>query len=253
MPASHRVRASKPMRAPISCVPKRKRHEEVVEHIELLVLSDRIGIGGRLPSERELMERFGVGRSTVREALFKLNRMGLVEMAPGLPARITRPTAGLIVNELAGAARHFLAVPEGMKHFQHARQLFEIGLAREAAAHAPDEGIKLLARALKENRNSIGDQARFVDTDLEFHFVLARITGNPIFTSLMTAVSEWLGKQRAISAQGGATQSEAYAQHASIFQAIFKRDPERAGRAMQTHLEAVAKWYSRADTDRRLA
>ena len=90
-------------------MPKRKRHEEVAEHIELLVLSHRIGIGSRLPSERELMERFGVGRSTVREALFKLNRMGLVQLAPGSQARITRPTAELIVNELAGAARHFLA------------------------------------------------------------------------------------------------------------------------------------------------
>ena len=103
---------------------KRKRHEEIAEHIELLVLSDRIGLGGRLPSERELMERFGVGRSTVREALFKLNRMGLVELTAGAPARITRPTAELILNELAGVARHFLASPEGMKHFQHARLLF---------------------------------------------------------------------------------------------------------------------------------
>ena len=230
-------------------MPRRKRHEEVVEHIELLVLSDRIGIGGRLPSERELMERFGVGRSTVREALFKLNRMGLVELAPGSPARITTPTAELIVSELAGAARHFLAVPEGTKHFQQARQLFEVGLAREAASRASDEGIKMLEEALKANRGSIGEQTRFVETDLEFHFVLARIANNPIFTSLMTALGEWLGKQRAVSAQGGATQSEAYAQHASIFEAISKRDPERAGRAMQTHLEAVAQWYWRAVAD----
>ena len=66
MPPSQQIRRTRqrnPSKAP---VPRRKRHEEVVEHIELLVLSDRIGIGGRLPSERELMERFGVGRSTVR-------------------------------------------------------------------------------------------------------------------------------------------------------------------------------------------
>ena len=249
MPPPKQFRVSERMQPSAAPIPKRKRHEEVVEHIELLVLSNRIGIGGRLPSERELMERFGVGRSTVREALFKLNRMGLVEVAPGLPARVTRPTAGVIVNELGGAARHFLAAPEGMKHFQHARQLFEVGLAREAASHASDEKIKLLAKALKENRASIGDQSRFVETDLEFHFVLARITDNPIFTSLMTAVSEWLGKQRAVSAHGGATQSEAYAQHASIFKAISEHDPERAGRAMQTHLESVAERYWRAITD----
>ena len=139
---------------------KRKRHEEVAEHIELLVLSDRIGFGGRLPSERELMERFGVGRSTVREALFKLNRMGLVELTAGAPARITQPTAELILNELAGAARHFLARPEGVRHFQHARQLFEEALACEAASRANEEEIGILSEALEANRRSIGDQGR---------------------------------------------------------------------------------------------
>jgi DNA-binding FadR family transcriptional regulator len=243
MPPSQEIGTDTRRKPSKAAMPKRKRHEEVAEHIELLVLSHRIGIGGRLPSERELMERFGVGRSTVREALFKLNRMGLVQLAPGSQARITRPTAELIVNELAGAARHFLAALDGMKHFQHARQLFEVGLAREAASRASDEGIKALEEALEANCRSIGDQTRFVETDLEFHFVLARIANNPIFTSLMTALGEWLGTQRAVSAQGGATQSDAYAQHASIFKAIAKRDPERAGRAMQIHLEAVAEWY----------
>jgi GntR family transcriptional repressor for pyruvate dehydrogenase complex len=226
--------------------PKRKRHEEIAEHIELLVLSDRIGLGGRLPSERELMGRFGVGRSTVREALFKLNRMGLVELTAGAPARITRPTAELILNELAGVARHFLGSPEGMKHFQHARLLFEVALAREAASRIDDEGLGILSDALEANHRSIGDQARFVETDLEFHLALAGIANNPVFTSLMTAVGEWLGKQRAVSAQGGATQSAAYAEHAAIFEAISQRDPDRAGRAMQRHLEAVAEQYWRA-------
>jgi GntR family transcriptional regulator, sialic acid-inducible nan operon repressor len=229
-----------------SAAPRRKRYEEIAEHIELLVFSDRIDPGGRLPSERELMERFGVGRSTVREALFKLNRMGLVELAAGAPARITRPTAKLIVGELAGVARHFLAAPGGIKHFQHARQLFEVALAREAASRANDEEIGILARALEANRGSIGDQAKFIKTDLDFHFAIAQIAKNPIFTSLMTAVDEWLGKQRAVSAQGGATQSAAYAQHAAILEAIESRDPDRAGRAMQDHLDRVAEQYWRA-------
>ena len=246
MGITHGIIKNARRKSPLATTRKRKRHEEIAEHIELLVLSDRIGLGGRLPSERELMERFGVGRSTVREALFKLNRMGLVELTAGAPARITQPTAELILNELAGVARHFLATPEGVRHFQHARQLFEVALAREAASRASEEEIGVLSQALEANRRSIGDQARFVKTDLEFHFALARVANNPIFTSLMTALGEWLGKQRAVSAQGGATQSTAYAQHVAIIEAIAQRDPERAGRAMQRHLEAVVKQYWRA-------
>ena len=82
MPPSQEIGTDTRRKPSKAAMPKRKRHEEVAEHIELLVLSHRIGIGSRLPSERELMERFGVGRSTVREALFKLNRMGLVQLAP---------------------------------------------------------------------------------------------------------------------------------------------------------------------------
>ena len=227
-------------------IKRRKLYEEVAARIESMVHDGRFSPGDRLPSERELMERFGVGRSTVREALFKLNRMGLVELTAGAPARITRPTAELILNELAGVARHFLASPEGMKHFQHARLLFEVALAREAASRVGDEGLGILSDALEANHRSIGDQARFVETDLEFHLALAGIANNPVFTSLMTAVGEWLGKQRAVSAQGGATQSAAYAEHAAIFEAISRHDPDRAGRAMQRHLEAVAEQYWRA-------
>jgi GntR family transcriptional repressor for pyruvate dehydrogenase complex len=222
---------------------RRKRYEEIAEHIELQILSDRLGEGGRLPSERELMERFGVGRSTVREALFSLQRMGLVEVMSGAPARITRPTADSIIGALAGAARHFLATPIGVRHFQHARLLFEVGLARDAASRADDTKIARLAAALDANRRSIGDQTSFLQTDLDFHFTLAEISGNPIFTSVNVALNDWLGKQREMSVRGGATQSSAYAQHAAIFDAIAARDPIRAQQTVEAHLTTVARQY----------
>ena len=57
---------------------RRKRYEEIAEHIELQIFSGKLAEGSKIPSERELMERFGVGRSTVREALFALQRKGLL-------------------------------------------------------------------------------------------------------------------------------------------------------------------------------
>jgi len=222
---------------------RRKRYDEIAEHIELQILSDRLGEGRRLPSERELMEHFGVGRSTVREALFSLQRMGLVEVMSGVPARVTVPTAKSIISALAGAARHFLATPNGMRNFQHARLLFEVGLARDAALRADDVKIARLSAALDANRRSIGNQDQFLQTDLDFHFTLAEVSENPIFTSVNVAVNEWLGKQREMSARGGATQSSAYAQHSAIYDAIAARDPIRAQLAMEAHLTTVARQY----------
>jgi GntR family transcriptional repressor for pyruvate dehydrogenase complex len=221
----------------------RKRYEEIAEHVELQILSDRLGEGGRLPSERELMEQFGVGRSTVREALFSLQRMGLVEVTSGAPARITRPTAESIIEALAGAARHFLATPVGVRHFQHARLLFEVALVRDVAMQADDAKIAKLATALDANRRSIGHQTDFLQTDFDFHKTLAEITENPILTSVNVALNDWLGKQREMSVRGGAKQSNAYAQHAAIFDAIAARDPLRAQQAMEAHLTTVARQY----------
>jgi GntR family transcriptional repressor for pyruvate dehydrogenase complex len=229
--------------------PRRKRYEEIAEHLELSILSDRIAVGSRLPSERDLMEQFGVGRSTVREALFRLQRMGLITLSQGAPARAARPTAEAMVSELSGAARHFLSIPDGVRHFQHARTMFEVSLAREAALRADDTKLARLSEALAANRAAIGNQERFIQTDLDFHATLARMTGNPIFTALTQALAEWLGKQREVSARGGATQMDVYEQHAAIYDAIAARDAVRAQQAMEDHLRQVARRYWRAMAD----
>jgi DNA-binding FadR family transcriptional regulator len=238
--------ASRPTSSRLDVAPRRKRHEEIAEHIELQIITDRIAVGDSRPSERDLMDQFGVGRSTVREALFRLQRMGLVTLRQGAPARAARPTTEGMVGELDGAARHFLSTPDGVRHFQHARLLFEVSLARDAALHADDEKLARLAEALSANRRAIGDQPRFVQTDLDFHFTLAQIAGNPIFTALIRALGDWLGKQRALSAQGGATQHDVYTQHAAIVDAITARDPVRAAQAMDDHLTKVTRLYWRA-------
>ena len=243
--------ADRPLRTASSTGPavrRRKRYEEIAEHIELLIHSDRIGEGGQLPSERELMERFGVGRSTVREALFMLQRMGLVQVNSGAPARVTLPTAEVFVSELSGAARLFLGTPQGMRQFQHARALFEIGLAREAATDPTPETSATLGAALEANRQAIGDPAAFEQTDLDFHSALAATSGNPIFVSLTKALNEWLAKQRAVSIRAGASHEEVYAQHKAIHDAIVGGAPEAAMAAMQAHLDFVVRMYWQAVT-----
>ena len=236
-----RPRAGAPVR-------RRKRYEEIAEHIELLIHSDRIGEGGQLPSERELMERFGVGRSTVREALFMLQRMGLVQVNSGAPARVTLPTAEVFVSELSGAARLFLGTPRGMRQFQHARALFEIGLARQVAMSPTPETRAALGAALEANRRAIGNMAAFEQTDLDFHSALAAASGNAIFVSLTKALNEWLAKQRAVSIRAGASHEEVYAQHKAIHDAIVAGDPQAAMAAMQAHLDFVVRMYWQAVT-----
>jgi len=220
---------------------RRKRWEAVAEHIELMLLSREFPDGERLPSERELMERFGVGRSSVREALFVLEKRGLITVTAGTAARAALPSPRILVGELSAIARHILARPEGMRHFQHARALFEVGLAREAALRIGPEDLADLTAALAANEAAIGDSERFRRTDLEFHFAIAKSSRNPIFTALHNAMSEWLSEQRRVSSRAGVQAAQVFSEHKRIYDAILARDATAAATAMEDHLATVAR------------
>ncbi len=121
---------------PLSTIRRRKLYEEVAGRLESQIHEGHYNPGDQLPSERELMLMYGVGRPAIREALFSLQRMGLVAINSGERARVTRPTPQVMFETLSGAARHLLAGADGIRHFQEVRTFFEVGLARHAAEHA---------------------------------------------------------------------------------------------------------------------
>ncbi len=229
-----------------SAIRRRKLHEEVAARIEAAIVSGRYAPGDQLPSERELMEYYGVGRPAVREALLSLEKMGLVAIQSGERARVTRPTPKVLVEQLSGAARHLLAAPGGVHHFQQARMLFETGLARHAAEHAGPDDIARLEAALAANRDALDDLEEFNATDVAFHYVLAMIPGNPIFTALHEAMVHWLTEQRTTSLRNPGAAEGAYRFHERIFRGVEARDPEAAEAAMRDHLREVERLYWKA-------
>lgn len=224
-------------------VQRRKLYEDVALRIEEMIREQRLAAGDRLPAEREIMAALGVGRSAVREAMLSLQKMGLIQVSSGERAQVRAPSAKAMVGELSGAARLLLAQPGGMQQFQDARALFEIGLARLAAERATDADIEALAEALEANRQAMGDRVAFSRTDVAFHYCLAQIARNPIFTAICEAVAEWLTEQRSTSGQAPQSNKLAYAAHKRVYEAVAARDPLAAQRAMQQHLDTVAKLY----------
>jgi GntR family transcriptional regulator, sialic acid-inducible nan operon repressor len=226
-----------------SPIKRRKLYEDVATRIEDMIHEGRFVPGDRLPSEKDIMEELGVGRSTVREAMLSLRKMGLVTVRSGERARVTAPTANVLVNELSGAARLLLAQEGGIERFQEARTLFEVGLARLAAERATEEDIDNLRTTLEENRKTVGDHEAFMRSDVAFHYAIAAIPQNPIFTSMHNAVVEWLTEQRAISGRTPVAATAAYSAHERIFAAIASHDPAAAQTEMQRHLDEVARLY----------
>lgn len=104
---------------------RKKLSEMVEEELEQMIRRREFGEGEQLPSERELMAFFNVGRPSVREALAALKRKGLVQINNGERARVSRPSADTIISELSGMAKDFLAHPGGIAHFEQLRLFFE--------------------------------------------------------------------------------------------------------------------------------
>ncbi|MCB1376751.1 MAG: FCD domain-containing protein [Alphaproteobacteria bacterium] len=226
-----------------SVVKRTRLFEQIADILEGRIRNHAQPPGSELPSERDLMREFGVGRTAVREALFHLQRMGLVDLRPGARARVAAPTPAAVMSSLAGSARYLLSAPEGLRHFQDARLLFETGLVRDAARMATDADIARLRAALFANRESIGDLRRFEETDVAFHFAIATIPQNPIYTSLHSAILEWLVDQRRVTLHYPGQNRIAFDAHAAICEAIAARDPDLAAARMESHLQQIAGLY----------
>lgn len=223
-----------------------KLYEQVSARLEARIIDKTYEVGDLLPSERDLMREFGVGRPAIREALAHLRNMGLVELRSGERAQVIRPTAEVVVDALSGVAKHMLAAHDGVHNFQNARLFFEVGLARHAAEHATAEDTEQLRLALEVNQAALNDLARFEKTDVAFHYVLAVIPRNPIFPAIHAAIAEWLVQQRHITLNWRGrkgTAGEAYAAHKAIYEAIAAHDPARAEKAMRDHLAHVASVF----------
>jgi DNA-binding FadR family transcriptional regulator len=226
-----------------------KLYVAIAERIEEMLVSGKLQPGEALPSERELMDLFRVGRSSVREALMWLNSMGLIEMSSGEKARVAAPSFDPLLSGMTGVARYFLTQPGGVSHLQDARTAFETGIVRQAAMRVTDEQVARVEGVLNANLAiAVDDFEAGERTDYAFHYELAAIPGNPIYASLFDAVAGWLREQRTTSMRIPEAVIAAKAAHRRIFNAVAKRDPDAACQAMEAHLMEVAAFHRQAVT-----
>jgi DNA-binding FadR family transcriptional regulator len=233
------------MKTPISTMPlgRRKRADEIAEQIERAISTGEFKEGDSLPSEKDLAERFGVGRPSVRQALFTLQQQGLVDITSGTRARVTAPSGKFMAGQVAGVIRRITSTPQGQEHMEQARLLFEAGVAWHAARVATDEDIKRLKAALDANTDALGNTGLFVRTDVAFHAELTVIARNPVFTGVHDALVGWLIDQRTTTIHMPDADRLSVRDHTAIYQAVADRDPMRAFHEMTSHLRLISEFY----------
>lgn len=232
-----------PGTSPLNPISRRKLSDEVVTRLEAAIRDGTFRSGSPLPSERELMQLFDVGRPSVREALYALQRIGLVRLVSGERPMVIEPSPKHLLNELGSTVRHLLEQPGGLVHFEQGRLFLELSLVRYACLSATDEQLDRLAAALSANEAAQDDPDLFRSTDVAFHRVLAEMPGNPVFIAMHDAIVEWLIAQRKPMREPSTQCRASFLGHKSIYEAIRARDVQAATDAMEAHLAEATRHY----------
>lgn len=163
--------------------------EEVAAQIREELAKGRLKIGDRLPSERALSEQFGVSRNTLREALRSLEHAGLVRLQKGASggAFITEGSSEAIITGMLDLY-HVGSIQS--THLTEARIWLESIIVREACQRATPEDLRELHQNIKDAEKTIEqrDYSRRAEVHMNFHRILARMTGNPIMVIVMDGV-----------------------------------------------------------------
>lgn len=230
---------------------KRKLSDDVTDRLLEMIESGGFAPGDTLPSERELMERFGVGRPAIREAMQSLQSAGLIAISHGQRPRVTQPTAHGIIAQIDLAARHLLnSSPASLEHLKDARRLFEAGIVRLAAEKATGEDVERIQTALdKQSQYFQAEPIKFVEADMAFHIAIAETTKNPIFIATSQAMLGWLKQFHFKILHWEGKEKITLAEHQIIIDLIAVNDHVGAEEAMIAHLNRSRSIY-RVDYNR---
>ena len=213
---------------------------EVVNAFTRLIMERAWEPGDAIPTEKELATRFGVGRSTIREALQSLVIMGVLEIRHGEGTFVREPTSDLLADAFLWG---LLLSPRSVGDFTEFRVCVEANCAAKAARSRSQETVDQLYHLLDKMKSTVGhgDEDSVKQYDNRFHIAIAEATGNPIFVNVVTVLQSTVRLWFPITSPLTGTADDTLAEHKAIADAISAQDEEAARVAMRTHLTNAAK------------
>jgi GntR family transcriptional repressor for pyruvate dehydrogenase complex len=206
--------------------------QTIVKEVARLAIEGKIAPGQRLPPEGELAENWGVARSSVREAFRVFQTLGVTDARPGRGTVLVNTAPLFALMDWS----HFTRA-EFIEDIVEARMALEPVIAAMAARRADAAAIQAIQDTIDAGYRAIGDEAASIQAALDFHTAVAAASGNETLL-LATHLLRSLYRE---SARSTRRQPENYksllADHERILQAIRDRDPERAARESECHMQ----------------
>jgi GntR family transcriptional repressor for pyruvate dehydrogenase complex len=221
----------------ITKIGRKALSQMVSEGILTLIEDGQVAIGSQIPTENELIEMFGVSRTSVREAVKSLTALGVLDVRPGIGTFVISSPPGPL-RSLPG--HNGPLVKSDLLALLEFRRIFECEVASLAATRATSADIEEMHRCVAALENGVAAGLKPPE-DLGFHLALARATKNMVLVDVSSLIIRFYQKD---------VQMPDYMDvihHRQIYEAIKNRDPEAAREAMRIHLDEVERRYQEKD------
>lgn len=218
---------------PIQSIERQNISEMVFEQLVDLISSGEWKQGEKIPAETELAETMGVSRVSIRAALQKLSSLGLIERKQGRGTIVCDLSSGQQIN---GLMPMLVLMPPDIKAMNEFRLILECGAAELAAVRCDDSLIKKLEYNLAEMERLNTENKETADVDVDFHFMIAEATQNPLIIKTQQIMRESF--LECMHAYKRFTDVEAgFYYHRNLIAALRNKDAFSAKRIMEEHLK----------------
>jgi GntR family transcriptional repressor for pyruvate dehydrogenase complex len=219
-------------------VSRQKTYEIVAERLLGLISSRHLGPGDAVPSERELVQLYGVGRSSIREALRMLESKGVIKNSGNGTFAVAE-----FANTLNDSLSFLVSVEEAdYGELFEVRRILEGEAAALAASRRGDDEVERMAAAIAEMESALDSEEGFITADLRFHLTIAQASGNRLIALLMEAIRSLLQRSLSSAYHIPGSPESAVVLHRLILEAIAARRPEEARQRMQEHVSRVERY-----------
>jgi len=226
-------------------LPHKQIYEEIIEEIGSRIRSGELPVGAKLPPERVLAEQLGVGRTSLREALRAMKRMGCIRSVVGdgnyvdrvLPGHVALPLSMMLSQGNALAADVI-----------QVRQYLEVHMASMAASSATEDQLRSIREAIEEMESQIREGGNGVEGDNRFHLEIAKASQNKAFSIIVELLAELLAESRKATLSIPGQPVKSVEDHLRIYAAIQSGDAAAAEAAMADHLMKAHQILVDSDT-----
>lgn len=224
------------MAASFQPVARQNLADDLAQRINDLILRREYESGDRLPSITAMATQFGVGAPTLREALRKLEAVGVVDIRHGSGVYVAAQHGTMLLTNPVFAAP---ASTKLLVDLIEARIPIEIQSATHAARNATEAQLSEMRRLLDRASENLDDATVLNETNLAFHREIAKASGNTVMAQLLEVLSSLFREEQRLIMDIHGSRRDDHREHIAILDALERRRDKLAGERMRAHLEGV--------------